>query len=221
MPDSLTPIEEILRGLDDLVASGKILHGGLSNFPAWRTARASVIAELHSWAPIIGVQIEYSLVERGADREQLPMVEALGMGAALFSPLGGGLLTGKYRTSDKGRLSDWKHTVHREDTPQRTAIVDSVLEVAGEVGAPPSQVAMAWVRGVVERSTTACVPVIGPRDTRQLEDYLRAMDLVLDDEQMQRLSDVSAVVPIVADATISVRAGVDAGLVIRPIAPTA
>jgi aryl-alcohol dehydrogenase-like predicted oxidoreductase len=221
VPDSLTPIEEILRGLDDLVAAGKILHGGLSNFPAWRTARASIIAELRSWSPIIGIQIEYSLVAREADREQLPMVEALGMGAALFSPLGGGVLTGKYRISDKGRLSDWKHTVQREDSPQRTAIVDTVLEVAGEVGAPPSQVAMAWIRGVAERSTTAYVPIIGPRGARQLEDYLCALDLVIDDGQMQRLNDVSAVVPIVADTTTSARAAADAALVIRSIAPTA
>ena len=111
-PDDVTPAEEIVRGLDDLIRSGKILHGGLSNFPAWRISRAATIADLRGWSPIIGVQLEYSLVERSADRELLPMAEALGLGAALWSPLGGGLLTGKYRTSDEGRLTDWKRLIH-------------------------------------------------------------------------------------------------------------
>ena len=105
--DGVTPIEEILRGLDDLVSSGKILHAGLSNFPAWRVSRAQTIAELRGWSPIAGIQVEYSLVERTADRELLPMAEALGLGVTLWSPLGGGLLTGKYRLTDEGRLTRW------------------------------------------------------------------------------------------------------------------
>ncbi|MDX3582072.1 aldo/keto reductase [Streptomyces europaeiscabiei] len=99
-------MEEILRGLDDLVSSGKIHHVGLSNFPAWRVSRAVTLADVRNWAPIVGIQNEYSLVERSADRELLPMAESLGLGAALWSPLGGGLLTGKYRDSAEGRLSD-------------------------------------------------------------------------------------------------------------------
>lgn len=101
-PDGLTPMEEILRGIDDLVGSGKILHAALSNFPAWRVSRAAALADLKSWAPVAGIQVEYSLVERTADRELLPMAESLGLGAALWSPLGGGLLTGKYRGSAAG-----------------------------------------------------------------------------------------------------------------------
>ena len=92
-------MEEILRGFDDLVRAGKIHYAGLSNFPAWRIARADLLAEVRNFAPIIGMQVEYSLVERTADRELLPMAEALGLGATLWSPLGGGFLTGKYRES--------------------------------------------------------------------------------------------------------------------------
>ena len=103
-PDPVTPVAEIVRALDDLVRSGKILYAGLSNFPAWRTARAVTLAEVRGWAPIVGVQFEYSLVERSADREVLPMAEALGLGATFWSPLGGGLLTGKYRHQPEGRL---------------------------------------------------------------------------------------------------------------------
>lgn len=94
MADGMTPMEEILRGFDDLVRAGKILYAGLSNFPAWRVARADLLADLRGWAPVAGIQIEYSLAERTADRELLPMAEALGLGVALWSPLGGGVLTG-------------------------------------------------------------------------------------------------------------------------------
>ena len=106
-PDFVTPIEEIVRAFDDLTSSGKILYAGLSNFPAWMTYRGVTLAELRGWAPISAIQFEYSLVERSGDRDNLPMAEALGIGAALWSPLGGGLLTGKYRSSDAGRLSEW------------------------------------------------------------------------------------------------------------------
>ena len=107
-PDFVTPLEEIVRGLDDLARSGKILYAGLSNFPAWMTARAATVAELRGAIPIAAVQFEYSLVERSGDRENFPMAESLGLGAALWSPLGGGLLTGKYRTGSDGRLTGWK-----------------------------------------------------------------------------------------------------------------
>ncbi len=192
-PNDVTPAEEIVRGLDDLMRSGKILHGGLSNFPAWRVSRAATIADLRGWSPIIGVQLEYSLVERSADREQLPMAEALGLGAALWSPLGGGLLTGKYRTSDEGRLADWNRLIHTEDDGRKTAIVDEVLAVAKETGATPAQVSMAWLRERSAHAATPLVSVIGPRDTRQLEGYLGALDVVLTSEQYARLTETSAI----------------------------
>ena len=100
-PTAPRPLEEILAGFDDLVQAGKILHGGLSNFPAWRVAGAAVRAELRGLAPLVGIETEYSLAQRTAERELLPMVEAHGLGALLYSPLAGGLLTGKYRRGDK------------------------------------------------------------------------------------------------------------------------
>ena len=118
--DGLTPIDEILRAFDDLVRAGKILYAGLSNFPAWRIARADLLAELRGWSPIVGVQIEYSLAERSADRELLPMIEALGLGGALWSPLGGGFLTGKYRNSDEGRKKELGMLVHSESSARET-----------------------------------------------------------------------------------------------------
>jgi aryl-alcohol dehydrogenase-like predicted oxidoreductase len=191
-PDRITPMEEILRGLDDLASAGKILHAGLSNFPAWRVSHAAAVADARGWTPVVGIQVEYSLVERTPDRELLPMAEALGLGVAMWSPLGGGLLTGKYRHSDEGRLTDWKRLVHLEDNDQKIAVLDSVLAVAAETGATPSQVSMAWLRGRATPSDTH-LPIIGPRSVAQLEDYLGALEVELTAEQLARLDAVSAV----------------------------
>lgn len=137
-PDKLTPMEELLRGLDDLASAGKIHHAALSNFPARRVSRAATLADLKNWAPIVGIQHEYSLVERTADRELLPMAESLGLVAALWSPLGVGLLTGKYRSSAEGRLSDLGAVIHTESIGQKTAVVDTALAIAQETGATPA-----------------------------------------------------------------------------------
>ncbi|MGW1884716.1 aldo/keto reductase [Streptomyces sp. NPDC001970] len=224
-PDDLTPMDEILRGLDDLVSSGKILHAALSNFPAWRVSRAATLADLKNWAPVAGIQVEYSLVERTAERELLPMAASLGLGAALWSPLGGGLLTGKYRGGTKGRLSDLKRLVHTESTDQKTAVVDTVLAIAEETGATPAQVSMAWLRQRAARATTSLIPVIGPRNLGQLESYLGALGVELTPEQFTRLDEVSAVplgVPheLVAERRDTARGG-DAGRVTAPAAPVA
>lgn len=191
-PDELTPMEELLRGLDDLVSAGKIHHAALSNFPAWRVSRAVTLADLRNQAPIIGIQHEYSLIERTADRELLPMAESLGLGAALWSPLGGGLLTGKYRSSAEGRLSDLGMVIHTENTGQKTAVVDAVLAIAQECGVTPAQVAVAWVRERAARSVATLVPIIGPRSLSQLDSYLGALGVQLTDAQYSRLAEVSA-----------------------------
>ena len=224
-PDTVTPMEEILRGLDDLTRQGKILHAGLSNFPAWRTSRAVALAELRGQAPIIGVQFEYSLVERTADRDIVPMAEALGLGAALWSPLGGGLLTGKYRSSDEGRLTNWGRIVHTEDDQQKTAVVDAVLAIAEETGVRPAQIAVAWALERARRSVTPLVPVTGPRTLPQLEDYLGALDVRLDDEHYRRLDEESRVPlgqphELVAEQFPVVLGG-DADRFRRPILPVA
>jgi aryl-alcohol dehydrogenase-like predicted oxidoreductase len=190
-PDGVTPMDEILAGLDHLVSSGKILHGALSNFPAWRVAGAATAADLRGLSPIIGFQTEYSLAERSADRELLPMAEAHGLGALLYSPLAGGLLTGKYRRGETGRLSARGSDV--EGTDHRANIVDAVLEVAEALDVSAVQVSLAWLRARAARSRTALVPIIGPRSMSHLHEYLLALDLDLDDEHFRRLDEVSAV----------------------------
>jgi aryl-alcohol dehydrogenase-like predicted oxidoreductase len=193
LPDGVTPMEEILGAFDDLKRAGKILHGGLSNFPAWRVAAAATTTALRGGGPLVGVQEAYSLSDRGAERDLLPAAEAFGLGTCLYAPLGGGLLTGKYRHGTDGRLAAWGAGVQVEDTEHRTAVLDTVLAVAEEIGTTPAQVAVAWLAGRAARSTTALVPVVGPRTLDQLREYLAALDLKLSAEQYDRLDRVSAV----------------------------
>ena len=193
MADGVTPVEEIARGLDDLVRAGKILYAGLSDFPAWRASRAATLAELRGWAPIAGLQLEYSLVERTSDRELLPLAEGLGMGVALWSPLGGGFLTGKYRRGEEGRLQRLGRLVHGDTTEQKRQVLDTVVEVAHEIEAEPGQVAIAWLRYRAARSSTALIPILGANNLAQLESNLGALGLELTPAQAERLDRISAV----------------------------
>lgn len=194
MSDGVTPMEEILRGFDDLVRAGKIHYAGLSNFPAWRIARADLLAEIRGFTPIAAIQVEYSLAERTAEREQLPMAEALGLAATLWSPLGGGFLTGKYRTSEADtRATKLGMLVHAEKSARETALLDTLLAVATELAASPTHVAIAWLREKARRSTTALIPILGSRTREQLDATLGALDVQLNADQLTRLDGVSAV----------------------------
>lgn len=193
-PDPVTPIEEVVRAFDDLARSGKILYGGLSNFPAWLASRAVTLAEVRASIPIAAVQFEYSLIERSADRETWPMAEALGTGATLWGPLAGGLLSGKYRSPETvGRLTALKTLVHTESDARKARIVDGVLAAAEETGAAPAEVSVAWALTRARRSTTGVVPIIGPRTPEQLTSYLRAVALELPAEVFARLDEISAI----------------------------
>ena len=213
MSDNVTPMEEILRGFDDLVRAGKIHYAGLSNFPAWRIARADLLAEVRSFAPIIGVQVEYSLVERSAERELLPMAEALGLGATLWSPLGGGFLTGKYRESlDDNRANKLGMLIHSETSARETAVLDTLLAVAAELDASPTHVAIAWIRAKARRSTTALIPILGSRTRAQFDATLGALDVELSAEHVARLDTASAIPPGVPHGIIAERFPIDNGL---------
>ncbi|MEJ0038099.1 MAG: aldo/keto reductase [Gammaproteobacteria bacterium] len=188
MSDGVTPIEEIVRGFDDLVRAGKILYAGLSDFPAWRVARAVTLAELRGSAPIAGIQVEHSLVERTTEQELLPAGHALGLGIVAWSPLGGGMLTGKYRQGEKGRLEGFGGRVFQpENSPQRTAILDTLIAIAKDIGVTPGEVAIAWV------AVKGSLPIIGPRTVAQLENNLAAANVKLSPEQVARLDEVSAI----------------------------
>jgi len=186
-PDGATPIDEIARGLEDIVRSGKVLYTGLSNFPAWRVSAAVTLAEARGWIAPSAVQFEYSLVERTADRDIIPMADAYGLTPFGWSPLGGGLLTGKYRRGEEGRLQKLGIVIRKEDDDRTTATMDEVIAVAHETGATAGQIAIAWSlqRGVL--------PLLGPRTPEQLADNLGALDVTLTTEHLERLELASAI----------------------------
>lgn len=185
-PDAVTPMEEVIRGLDDLARAGKILYAGLSNFPAWRLAHAATLAELTRALPIAAAQFEHSLVHRDPEADLFQASHALGLGIVTWSPLGGGMLTGKYRQGEKGRAEGFGGRVFQaENSQQRTQILDALISVAGELGVSPGQVAIAWA------GTHGSVPIIGPRSLAQLTDNLGSLALELSTEQIARLDAVS------------------------------
>lgn len=189
-PDGVTPIEEIIRGFEDLARAGKILYAGLSNFSAWRLARAVTFTELTRTVPLAAVQFEHSLVHREPEGDLFPASHALGLGIVTWSPLGGGMLTGKYRQGEKGRAEGFGGSVFQpEDSINRTQILDTVLDIAGEIGVSAGQVAIAWA------GTHGAVPIIGPRTLDQLNDNLGALSVELSAEQINRLDTVSTLNP--------------------------
>jgi aryl-alcohol dehydrogenase-like predicted oxidoreductase len=190
--DGLTPLDEMLRGLDDAQRAGKILYVGFSNMPAWVVARAQTLAELRGWVRCVALQLHYSLVERTAERELTACAEALGMSITAWSPLAGGVLSGKYRAEGgnqpPGRLSTtgWGRLFL---TPRNFAIATVVQQVAARMGATPSQVAVRWLM----QQSGSIIPILGPRTDAQLEDLLRASEITLDAAAMSELDAASRI----------------------------
>jgi aryl-alcohol dehydrogenase-like predicted oxidoreductase len=189
----ITPVEEVMQGLDDLVRQGKVLYVGISDAPAWWIAQANTLAHLRGWSPFIGLQIEYSLIERTAERELIPMAKALNLGLTAWSPLAGGLLTGKYHghgSSEPGRMSGDMMKQFLPEQQRTERIVAAVKTVSAEVGRSMAQVALAWLR---YRPVVAVIPIIGARKLSQLQDNLASFDLVLSADQLKTLEESSRI----------------------------
>jgi aryl-alcohol dehydrogenase-like predicted oxidoreductase len=216
--DSLTPIEEMMRVLDDMVRAGKILYIGISDAPAWIVSQANTLANLKGWTEFTGLQIEYSLIERTPERELLPMADALNIGVTAWSPLGGGVLTGKYNKSNKeeekqqrntssssptvvaqegnSRLEVQNEFANRVLNDRNMLIAQKVSKIAKEVGCSAAQVALNWVRQQNIMSPTGknkIIPIIGARKETQVKDNLACLESELTTEQMQRLNEVSKI----------------------------
>ena len=191
--DALTPTAELMRAVDDLVRAGKVLYVGVANAPGWAVAHANVLAEWRGWTPFCAVQAEYSLVERDVDRDILPMVSALGLGLAAWTPLASGWLSGKYqgdggadRPADRiRRLDDPIMTRFLPRNERTVAIAAEVTAIARETGTTPSQVALNWVRA------RGAIPVFGATSPEQVEDNMGCTDSDLSPEHMSRLAAVS------------------------------
>lgn len=190
--DMLTPAAEVMSTIDALTRAGKVRHFGLSDVPAWYAARAQSVAEFKGLEPIVALQLEYSLADRNIEREHIPMAQELGMALCPWSPLAGGLLSGKYRGNrqETGRLDAVAGTpFDRFDTERNRAIVDALVDVAQEIGRSPAEVALNWV----QHRPGVTATIIGASKLHQLESNLAALDFAIPPELRARLDGASAI----------------------------
>ena len=190
--DAITPVEEVMRGLDDLVRQGKVLYIGISDVPAWWIAQANTLADLRGWSRFIGLQIPYNLIERTVERELIPMAKALDIGVTAWSPLSNGVLTGKYHGhggSELGRMNSETMKAFMPEQQRATRIVAAVKIVSEQTGCSMAQVALAWLR----YRPVPVIPIIGARKLTQLQDNLASLDLELSAEHLKSLEEASRI----------------------------
>jgi aryl-alcohol dehydrogenase-like predicted oxidoreductase len=185
--DFVTPVDEVLRGLDDLVRSGKVHYIGISDTPAWVVSQANTMAELRGWTSFAGLQVEYSLLQRGPERDLLPMAKAFGLAVTPWGALGGGALTGKYLQGETGRVTE--NSARRSE--RANAIAARVVDLAPPLGLTPGQLALGWTRQ--QDPGLALIPLIGARTAAQLEESLQNLDTVIPREVLDDLDQVSAI----------------------------
>ena len=190
--DQITPVEEVMRGLDDLVRQGKVLYAGISDAPAWWIAQANTLAQLRGWSPFVGLQIEYSLIERSVERELVPMAKALNLGLTAWSPLARGVLTGKYHghgSPEQGRMNSDTMKDFMPEQQRTGRVVMAVKAVSDQTGRGMAQVALAWLR----YRPVPVIPIIGARKLSQLQDNLASLDMTLSTEQVKALDEASQI----------------------------
>lgn len=200
--DRTTPIDETMRALDALVEQGKVRYLGFSDTPAWKTAQAHTMAQLRGWAPLVALQIEYSLLQRTVEGELVPMAQELGLGITPWGPLRGGALSGKYRRADKGKHEAGRGARVTNYLDDRTFdLLDLMDRIATELGTTVARIALAWVQGRPGVAST----IIGARTIEQLDDNLGALDVKLSAVHIQALDKASApVLPFPADMLAAV-----------------
>ena len=218
--DDTTPIDEIMRAFDDLIRAGKVLYIGISDTPAWQVARMQTMAELRGWSQLAALQVEYSLLQRTTERDLIPAARALGMGVMPWSPLGSGLLSGKYasKAGARGEPEGGRGAMIAANgrvTPEAIALADAVKAVADDIGATSAQVAIAWT--LANPAVTA--PVLGARTLAQLEDNLGALEVVLGADHLAALDAASAIAPGFPHDFLSydfIRGSLTGGTSVRP-----
>jgi aryl-alcohol dehydrogenase-like predicted oxidoreductase len=177
--DGMTPVEEVMRALDDQVRAGKVGYVGVSDTPAWIIARANALAEANGWTPFVAVQAPYNLIRRDLDREIMPMARQLDLAVTAWAPIAGGVLSGKYNQGQPEVARLKAEAIER----RRIEIAELVVTIAREVARTPAQVAINWVRqrpGVV-------IPILGARTLDQIQDNLGSLEFTLDAERLSRL----------------------------------
>ena len=183
--DSLTPIEEVMRGLDDLVSQGKVNYIGISDTPAWIVSRANTLAEGLGWNKFVALQVEYSLLQRTPERELTPMAQFYDMTVTPWAPLAGGALTGKYLRGDQGRLKEGSSRLNAHST----AITKEVVKISDETGTSAANIALRWT---MQREFSS-IPIVGATKLEQLQENLKVADVFLTKDQIDRLDEVSKI----------------------------
>jgi aryl-alcohol dehydrogenase-like predicted oxidoreductase len=182
--DVHTPIEETMAALEDLVRAGKVRYLGVSDTPAWKIAQANVLAQFRGWSAFIGLQIEYSLLERTVEQELVPMARELGLGITPWSPLKSGVLSGKYTRQNAGQLKSDRGFIADTYLNDKTyAILDELGSIAKTHDSTIARIALAWVQAQPGVTST----IIGARRLAQLEDNLKALEIKLSAEELGRL----------------------------------
>lgn len=183
--DGLTPVEEVMRGLNDLISSGKVHYIGISDTPAWVVSRANMLADLRGWSGFTGLQVEYSLLQRTPERDLIPMASSLGLALTPWAPLAGGALTGKYLKGEQGRVSE--QSARRNERNTRIAL--KLTELANELGTTSARLALKWT---MQKPFTS-IPIIGARTSKQMEDSLMCIELQIPDPVLNELNEVSTI----------------------------
>ncbi|HEU4386229.1 MAG TPA: aldo/keto reductase [Blastocatellia bacterium] len=192
--DTITPVEEVVSTLNDLVRAGKIRYYGFSDTPAWYLARARTLAEKEGKEPLVALQLEYSLIERSIEREHIPAAQELGLGITPWSPLASGFLSGKYRREGdtgvgEGRLEAFRNNPAFNRFKERNwQILDELLDVSKQIGKTPAQVALNWVATQPGVTST----IIGATRTAQLDDNLQSVEFDIPAELRKRLDGATA-----------------------------
>jgi aryl-alcohol dehydrogenase-like predicted oxidoreductase len=188
MWDFMTPVEEVVRGLDDLVRAGKVLYVAFSDTPAYIIAQANTLADLRGWSPFIGLQLPYSLLDRAIERDLLPMARHWDMTVMPWGLLEAGILTGKFlnKPDTATRLNPDEVKLSEKSTN----VVLEVQKIAGETGRSMAQVAINWVR---QRPNNQMIPILGARTADHLKDNMACLEWTLSAEQLQRLDDLSKI----------------------------
>ncbi|MEM9192220.1 MAG: aldo/keto reductase [Myxococcota bacterium] len=184
--DRFTPIDETMRALDDLVRAGKVRYVGVSDTPAWKVAQANLLAEMNSWSRFVGLQIEYSLLQRTVEAELTPMAQELGLGVTPWSPLASGVLTGKY-TRDGENRSDRGDWANAHLTEKTFDLIDILIDGAKKLDSTPARLALNWVQNRPGVTST----IIGARRIDQLDDNLACLDLTIPDEILTKLDEAT------------------------------
>lgn len=183
--DNLTPIDEVMRGLDDLVRQGKVNYIGISDTPAWIISKGQTLAELMGWSKFIALQVEYSLLQRTPERDLIPMAKHFGMTVTPWAPLAGGALTGKYLRGDKGRLPDNSKRLNE----RAVSITQTVIDIANQLGVAAAHVALKWTM----MQEFASIPIVGATKVTQMEENMKCLDVNLTKEHIEKLNDVSKI----------------------------